>query len=34
MGKGGSSVVYNIPKRTAAWEGRCLGSDILKQQCS
>ena len=29
MGKGGSSVVCNIPKHTAAWEDRCLGSDIL-----
>ena len=34
MGKGGSSVVYNITKRTAAWEGHCLGSNIPKQQCS
>ena len=34
MGKGGLSIVYNIPKLAAAWEGRCLDGDILKQLCS
>ena len=34
MGKGGLSVVFNIPKHPTVWEGRCLDGDIPKQRWS